>query len=100
MIIVRALSIIAALAVPGSLTAQTSSTPGGCEKAEAPTPVEKGPNSGTQNMGSTGWSGGGLGGSYDGTTPSHPLPNSKSDQPETAQGLDPTKPSPKAGQGC
>ena len=43
-------------------------------------------------MGSTGWSGGGMGGSRNDTTDSGPLPGSKTEQPATAKGLDLTKP--------
>lgn len=40
--------------------------------------------------GSSGWTGG-LGGSYIGTTPKGPTPQSPSDHPATASGLDPMK---------
>ena len=46
-----------------------------------PTDTEKGPHSGTQNMGSTGW----IGGQTD-------QKKTNENQPDTAQGLDPTKP--------
>jgi hypothetical protein len=45
-------------------------------------------------MGSTGWSGGGMGGSHNDTTSAGPLPGSKSEQPATAKGLDPSKDTP------
>ncbi len=67
-----------------------------CETAApttAPTEAAKGPNSGTQNMGSTGWSGGGMGGSHNDTTSAGPTPGSKTEHPATAQGLNPIKPS-------
>jgi hypothetical protein len=68
-----------------------------CEVAapsRSPTETAKGPDSGTKNMGSTGWSGGGMGGSHNDTTSAGPLPGSKSEQPATAKGLDPTKDTP------
>lgn len=65
----------------------------GCsaKKSEPATPVEKGEASGSKNMGATGWSGGGLGGSHNQTTNSGATPSSPTPQPETATGLDPTK---------
>jgi hypothetical protein len=48
--------------------------------ARSPTATAKGPDSGSKNMGSTGW------------TEAGPLPGSKSEHPATAKGLDPTKP--------
>lgn len=93
--------IMTAMAVLSSLAeAQTNpatAPKGGCEvaaPAQSPTTTEKGPHSGTKNSGSTGWSGGGMGGSQNDTTQSGPLPGSQSEQPKTAQGLDPTKPKP------
>jgi hypothetical protein len=59
--------------------------------AKSPTETAKGPDSGSKNMGSTGWSGGGMGGSHNDTTASGALPGSKTEQPATAKGLDPTK---------
>jgi hypothetical protein len=64
------------------------------KKSEPATPVEKGEASGSKNMGATGWSGGGLGGSHNQTTNSSATPSSPTAQPETATGLDPTKPPP------
>jgi hypothetical protein len=61
------------------------------QKAEPATPVEKGATSGSKNIGATGWSGGGLGGSHNQTTNSGATPSSPTVQPETATGLDPTK---------
>lgn len=74
--------------------AQAAGDKGGCEPAapaRSPTATAKGPDSGTKNMGSTGWSGGGMGGSHNDTAQAGPLPESKTEQPATAQGLDPTK---------
>jgi hypothetical protein len=74
-----------------------SDTKADCEVAapsKSPTETAKGPDSGTKNMGSTGWSGGGMGGSQNDTTNAGPLPGSKSEQPATAKGLDPTKDTP------
>ena len=57
------------------ITAQSANRQAGCKSAapaKPATPMAKGPNSGTKNMGSTGWSGGSLGGShndYDGRWP-------------------------------
>ncbi len=61
------------------------------KKSEPATPVEKGEASGSKNMGATGWSGGGLGGSHNQTANAGPAPSSRTVQPETASGLDPTK---------
>lgn len=47
-------------------------------------------------MGSTGWSGGGTGGSHNETTAAGPLPGSKTEHPPTAKGLDLKKPDQKA----
>ena len=54
-----------------------------------PTDTEKGPHSGTQNMGSTGW----IGGKTD-------QKKTNENQPDTAQGLDPTKPGQNKPTGC
>jgi hypothetical protein len=97
-------SLIAALTLtclvaafpPISVLAQSASPSSNCERASptAPaTPVDKSADSGSKNMGSTGWSGAGIGGSHNDTSQSGPTPGSKTDQPATAQGLDPTKPS-------
>jgi hypothetical protein len=61
------------------------------KKSEPATPVEKGEASGSKNIGATGWSGGGLGGSHNQTTNSGATPSSPTAHPETATGLDPTK---------
>jgi hypothetical protein len=82
-------SFFAALAQSGATTDCEVAAP-----AKSPTETAKGPDSGTKNMGSTGWSGGGMGGSRNDTTDAGPLPGSKSEQPATAKGLDPTKDSP------
>lgn len=98
---VPVLSLIAAVGLTASLAssaalAQSAATTD-CEvaaPAKSPTETAKGPDSGTKNMGSTGWSGGGMGGSRNDTTDAGPLPGSKSEQPATAKGLDPTKDTP------
>jgi hypothetical protein len=61
------------------------------EASEPSTATETGPHSGTKNIGSTGWSGGGLGGSHNDTVPKGPAPTSETWQPPTASGLDPFK---------
>lgn len=69
----------------------------GCPNTAAPTqaatPPVKSPSSGTApgDSGSTGWSGG-TGGSNIGTSADGPTSGSPTSQPETAKGLDPTKP--------
>ncbi len=67
--------------------------------AEAPTKTVEGPDSGTKNMGSTGWTGG-TGGSHNDTTAAGPTPGSETKQPETVQGLDPSKPVAKGHKPC
>jgi hypothetical protein len=64
------------------------------QPAEAATPPNKSASSGTApgDSGSTGWSGG-TGGSNIGTSQDGPTPGSPNSHPETAKGLDPTKPS-------
>lgn len=88
--------VIAVVAVPPPLLAQAQSAArkGECDgapPAKSATPVEKGDSGGSKNMGATGWSGGGLGGSHNETAPSGPTPDSRTVQPETARGLDLTK---------
>jgi hypothetical protein len=86
-----------------SVEAQQAAPTGNCEiaaAAEPATPTDRSADSGTKNMGSTGWSGGGMGGSHNDTTPSGPTASSPSDQPATAKGLDPTKPDGRRGQAC
>lgn len=91
------ITLCMALAPMLPLRAQSSApeTPkAGCQtakKAEPATPVETGPASGTKNMGATGWSGGGLGGSHNQTENAGPTASSRTIQPETATGLDPAK---------
>lgn len=51
-------------------------------------------------MGSTGWSGAGLGGSHNDTAKSGPTQASPNPHPPTAQGLDPTKPQKGDGTAC
>jgi hypothetical protein len=85
--------------VAPTVEAQSPRASGGCVEvapaAKPPTKTEKGPDSGTKNMGSTGWSGGGMGGSHNDTTQAGPAPGAGTEHPATAQGLDPTKPSTK-----
>lgn len=81
--------------IPNAAVAQSAQTTG-CVEAQAPsvkapTDSASGPDSGTKNMGSTGWSGGGLGGSHNDTTAAGPTPGSKTEHPKTAKGLDPMK---------
>jgi hypothetical protein len=68
--------------------------------ARSPTETAKGPDSGTKNMGSTGWSGGGMGGSRNDTTDAGPTTGSRTEHPATAKGLDPTKPDATARKPC
>jgi hypothetical protein len=82
---------------PVAGTAQTSKAAEACQETarptEAPTKTEKGPDSGSKNAGSTGWSGTGFGGSQNDTTEAGPTKGSPTEHPATAKGLDPTKPS-------
>jgi hypothetical protein len=55
------------------------------------TPVENSAAGGSKNIGATGWSGGGLGGSYNHTAQDGSSSGSRTIQPELARGLDPTK---------
>jgi hypothetical protein len=64
------------------------------QSSGAATPVEKGAAGGTKNMGATGWSGGGLGGSHNDTSNDGTTSRSRTIQPELARGLDPTKSKP------
>ena len=91
-------TILPLLALAGSITfvcsvaahAQTGSK-ADCEvaaPARSPTATAKGADSGSKNMGSTGWSGE----THSETTEAGPLPGSKTEHPATAKGLDPTKP--------
>ena len=91
---ILALAIAAILLVSGPSLAQNKPGCGTAAATPAATPPTQGSNSGTApgNMGSNAWSGG-TGGSYIGTNPQGPTPGSPSDQPATARGLDPTKPS-------
>lgn len=59
--------------------------------AQAPTPPDTGPNSGTQpgSSGSTGWTGG-TGGSHTGTTPGAPTSASPNVHPPVVQGVNPS----------
>lgn len=91
------LSAVLFVWVAGPLQAQSpaphASSRADCDKgrsAEPATPVEKGAVSGTKNMGATGWSGGGLGGSHN--QPDAPgRTSSSAAHSETASGLDPIK---------
>jgi hypothetical protein len=78
-----------------TVLAQSAEPKVNCETAAPAKPstdTAKGPDSGTKNMGSTGWSGGGMGGSHNDTTQAGPTPGSNTQHPATAEGLDPTKP--------
>jgi hypothetical protein len=97
-------TIALASLVPCTAMAQAPQGTGCVETDAAPTkaPTESasGPDSGTKNMGSTGWSGGGMGGSHNDTTSAGPTPGSKTEHPETAKGLDPIKPETNARKPC
>ena len=67
--------------------AQPDGTCAGAPPAAAPTPLKDGPNSGTSNPASTGWTGG-TGGSHNGTAAAGPTPGSQQYQPPVAKGLD------------
>lgn len=92
--------VAAGLAVGGSVYAFAAEKQEGSRAAAdcaasdgtAATGPPSGPSSGTAPGadGSTAWTGG-TGGSYVGTTPGAPTPSSKTEQPATATGLDPTK---------
>lgn len=91
--------VLSLLVAVSPVHAQTPAPEGtakeGCattRKTEPATPPEKGEASGSKNMGATGWSGGGLGGSHNQTENSGATPSSRSVHPEVARGLDPTKP--------
>ncbi|EIM28826.1 hypothetical protein [Microvirga lotononidis] len=58
--------------------------------ATTPDPNSQASGTSPGTAGSSGWTGG-LGGSYIGTTPKGPTPQSPSDHPATASGLDPMK---------
>jgi hypothetical protein len=79
--------------------AQTAAAPSEAaecaQRGDSPTPVAKGPSSGTKNPGSTGWSGGGLGGSHNGISHDGRERRSRTIQPELARGLDPAKSEPR-----
>jgi len=93
--IVRCLIIVGVIGAASVSVAHAQSSPtADCEIAaptKSPTEAAKGPDSGTKNMGSTGWSGGGMGGSRNDTTDAGPATGSKTEHPATAKGLDPTK---------
>ena len=91
-----ALSLVfAVLAADAQTPSRNAAEAGNCDApktARPATPTESGAASGVKNMGATGWSGGGLGGSHNETSNSGPSPDSRTAQPETASGLDPTNP--------
>lgn len=58
--------------------------------ATAPDPNSQASGTSPGTAGSSGWTGG-LGGSYIGTAPKGPTPQSPSEHPKTASGLDPMK---------
>jgi hypothetical protein len=103
---IRIVTLAAALAFALPAAAQSQqATRDNCAQApsEPATPVAKGEGSGTApgSSGSTGWSGSGLGGAYNGTAPSGPTAGSPSWHPVTAKGLDPIKGMPgKAAKTC
>lgn len=92
--------ILVTAAGPGSAQSQQSQAKSGCSQApvEPATQPSKGEGSGTSpgSSGSTGWSGAGLGGAFNGTSPSGPVSSSPSWHPVTAKGLDPIKGLPQA----
>jgi len=67
--------------------------------ATAPDPGNQASGTSPGTAGSTGWTGG-LGGSYIGTAPKGPTPESPSDHPKTASGLDPMKSAADSSRGC
>ncbi len=62
----------------------------GTTAATAPDPNSQASGTSPGSAGSSGWTGG-LGGSYIGTAPKGPTPQSPSEHPATASGLDPMK---------
>lgn len=83
-------SLLEAQSLPGTKPDCAPSQSGG-----SPTPVENSAAGGSKNMGATGWSGGGLGGSHNYTSHDGPTSRSRTIQPELARGLDPTKSKPR-----
>lgn len=65
------------------------------QSSGSPTPVENSASGGSKNIGATGWSGGGLGGSHNHTSQDGATSRSRTIQPELARGLDPTKSKPR-----
>lgn len=88
--LVASTSLVEAQAPAGSKPDCASSQSG-----TSPTPVEKSASGGSKNMGATGWSGGGLGGSHNYTSQDGATSRSRTIQPELARGLDPTKSAPR-----
>lgn len=84
--LLSAVLLLSATAMAGAQSAPSPTT-----KPDTPaTQPSPGPDSGTKpgNEGSTGWTGG-TGGSFTGTSPHAPTPGSKTEQPETVQGVNP-----------
>ena len=99
---VTAVLMLAALALSNGGSAVSAQTPtssspdcASAPSAEPATPPAKDAAAGSKNPGATGWSGSGLGGSHTQTANQGPTPSSPTAQPETATGLDPTKPTSK-----
>ena len=94
-----ALLVSAFLAASALVEAQTPpAQKPDCAPAQSggsPTPVENSASGGSKNMGATGWSGGGLGGSHNYTSQDGATSRSRTIQPELARGLDPTKSKPR-----
>ena len=96
---VLTLAVVAILNAGSVGSAQTPSPPSrDCAAApsgQPATPAAKDAAAGSKNPGATGWSGSGLGGSHTQTANQGPTASSPTAQPETATGLDPTKPTSK-----
>lgn len=96
----RAAMILAALMASTALV-QAQTPPGSkpdCATSQSggpATPVENSASGGSKNIGATGWSGGGLGGSHNHTSQDGSTSRSRPIQPELARGLDPTKSKPR-----
>lgn len=91
----RLILIVAALGLSPPCWAQTAAQPpcpGAPSTTAATSPDPQNQASGTSpgTAGSSGWTGG-LGGSFIGTAPNGPTPQSPSEHPATASGLDPMK---------
>ena len=88
--LVAASALVEAQTPPGARPDCAPSQSGGSS-----TPVENSAAGGSKNMGATGWSGGGLGGSHNYTSQDGAASRSRMIQPELARGLDPTKSQPR-----